>query len=156
MLFIARSSAEYLTARQMTRFEFYFGLYYPRILLLFTLVVTFSISSPLIAPIGLCFKYTQIYIYSVLWMIGLFYMITKHLLDRYLIFHVYLPTKISQRIHSKAIVYVYVSLLFLLIQVYTHLSSMDYNTHSLIVGIALSLHFFFTLCEFIIDFITFL
>lgn len=57
IFFLSRTSAEYLTARQMTKFEFYFGTYYPRILLLFTLIVTFSISSPLIAPIGEPFPY---------------------------------------------------------------------------------------------------
>ena len=53
MILFARTSAEYLTARQKTKFDFYFGIHYPRILLLFTLIVTFSISSPLIAPVGM-------------------------------------------------------------------------------------------------------
>ena len=53
LLLISRNSAEYLKARQMTKFEFYFGTYYPKMLLIVTLIVIFSICSPLIAPIGL-------------------------------------------------------------------------------------------------------
>jgi len=53
IILMSRSPAEYLRARQLTRFEFHFGSYYPRVLLVFTLVVTFSISNPLIAPVGM-------------------------------------------------------------------------------------------------------
>ena len=132
-----RTYAEYLTARQVIKFEFYFGTYYPIMLLLFTLIVTFSISCPLLAPVGF------------------FYMIWKHLADGYLIYHVYIPTKISQRIHSKAIVYVYIALLFLLTQIYTHLSAMDYWVPSLIVGFVF-IHFLFTIFKFLYDLIAFL
>ncbi|CAG2164302.1 unnamed protein product [Oppiella nova] len=107
IILMSRSPAEYLRARQLTRFEFHFGTYYPRVLLVFTLVVTFSISNPLIAPVGL------------------FYMFFKNLVDRYLIYHVYIPSKINYKMHAKAILFVKISYVFLLLQVYINLNGRD-------------------------------
>ena len=61
--FISRNVAEYMTARQATKFQFPFGYYYPIFLLNFTLVVIFSIACPLIAPAG---KSTTVKLNSVL------------------------------------------------------------------------------------------
>src|SRR5882757_8359362 len=49
---IARSPAEYESARQQILFDFSFGVRYPRFLLIFAMVVTYSLSCPLIAPCG--------------------------------------------------------------------------------------------------------
>lgn len=34
---------------------------------------------------------------------GLLYMLLKHMVDRYNIYYVYIPTKLSQRIHTAAV-----------------------------------------------------
>ena len=64
LMVISRNPAEYLKARQWTRFEFYFGIHYPRILLIVTLILTFCVANPLIAPIGMVFFTTQRGLYN--------------------------------------------------------------------------------------------
>ncbi|CAG2169790.1 unnamed protein product, partial [Oppiella nova] len=76
---------------------------YPRFLLIFAMTVTYSIACPLIAPSGL------------------FYMIIKHIVDRYNIYYIYTPIKINDRIHSTAILYVHIALLMMQFQVFTFL-----------------------------------
>ncbi|XP_054157207.1 CSC1-like protein 1 [Oppia nitens] len=53
LLVLSRSVAEYESARLKIHFDFSFGSRYPILLLIFTVVTTYSISSPLIAPVGL-------------------------------------------------------------------------------------------------------
>ena len=48
-----RTEAEYIKARLETGFEFSYGSSYPRFLLIFTIVTTYSISCPIIAPFGM-------------------------------------------------------------------------------------------------------
>ena len=50
-------------------------------------------------------------------------MVTKHLVDRYLIYYVYTPTKINSRIHSLAVLYLHISLYFLLVQLTSYLTA---------------------------------
>ncbi|UXI17430.1 hypothetical protein NH340_JMT03373 [Sarcoptes scabiei] len=99
-LFI-RSSAEYEKARKWVTFDFPFGVSYSRFLLIFTMTIIYSLSCPLIAPCGL------------------FYMIGKHIVDRYNIYHVYQPTKINRRIHSSAMLYVHIGLILMQFQLFT-------------------------------------
>ena len=47
-----RTEAEYYKARMETSFEFNYGSSYPRFLLIFTIVTTYSIACPIIAPFG--------------------------------------------------------------------------------------------------------
>ncbi|KAJ6650926.1 hypothetical protein lerEdw1_001769 [Lerista edwardsae] len=47
--------------------------------------MTYSITCPIIVPFGLL------------------YMLLKHMVDRYNIYYVYIPTKLSQRIHTAAV-----------------------------------------------------
>ena len=49
-----KSPAEYENARQQILFDFQFGVRYPRFLLIFVMVVSYSLSCPLIAPCGEC------------------------------------------------------------------------------------------------------
>ena len=51
--------------------------------------------------------------------LGLLYMIGKHIVDRYNIYHVYQPTKINRRIHSSAIMYVLIGLILMQFQLFT-------------------------------------
>ena len=124
LLFISRSVAEYETARQKIRFSFPFGTKYAKILLIFTIIVTFSISSPLVAPAGILFIPYSFYGLT-LSSIGLFYLVVKHFVDRYNLYYVYNPTQISSGMHSTAVLFVHVTLFFLLIQVSTTLSQFD-------------------------------
>ena len=78
-------------------------------------------------------------------------MLVKHLVDRYLIYHAYVVTKIDQRVHTKAVLFVYIAILFLLLQVFTHLRSMNDVYPSYIIGIALIIHFFHTLYKLLQD-----
>jgi hypothetical protein len=100
-IFYTRTPAEYEAARQQILFDFSFGVRYPRILLIFCMVVSYSLSCPLIAPCGLL------------------YMILKHLVDRYNIFYVYTPSKINDRIHSTAIMFFHIGILMMQLQVFT-------------------------------------
>ena len=86
--------------------------------------------------------------------IGLFFMIVKHLVDRYLIYHVYIVTKINQRVHSKAVLFVNFGLTFLLFQVYNHLASMAFSgtfTPSNVIGFIFVIQFIYTLFELFYD-----
>lgn len=50
--FMNYSAAEYENSRQRITFDFYFGTRYARFLLIFCMVVSYSITCPLIAPCG--------------------------------------------------------------------------------------------------------
>ncbi|XP_074598159.1 transmembrane protein 63 isoform X1 [Brevipalpus obovatus] len=99
--FFSQTPAEYENARQQVIFDFQFGIRYPRFLLIFCMVVTYSLSCPLIAPCGLL------------------YMIIKHLVDRYNIYFVYTPSRINPRIHSTAIAFFHIGILMMIFQVFT-------------------------------------
>lgn len=51
-IFCNYSAAEYSNSRKRVSFDFYFGTRYARFLLIFCMVVSYSITSPLIAPCG--------------------------------------------------------------------------------------------------------
>jgi hypothetical protein len=48
-------------------------------------------------------------------------MVCKHIVDRYNIYYIYTPTKINGRIHSTAVLYVHIALIFMQFQVFTFL-----------------------------------
>ncbi|RWS31737.1 transmembrane protein 63C-like protein [Leptotrombidium deliense] len=100
LIFSSRTQAEYESARKLVIFDFAFGVRYPRYLLILTMVVTYSLSCPLIVPCGLL------------------YMIIKHLVDRYNIYYVYVPSKISGRIHSTAIMFFHIAILMMQFQMF--------------------------------------
>lgn len=97
----SRSRAEVDTASRYVVWDFSIGVRYPRFLLIFAMVVTYSVSCPLIT------------------IAGLVYMLIKHLIDRYNIYYVYNPSKINSKIHSTAIMFVHIAFLMMQAQIFT-------------------------------------
>lgn len=129
----ARSRAEVDTASRYVVWDFSIGIRYPRFLLIFAMVVTYSVSCPLITVAGLV------------------YMVIKHLIDRYNIYYVYNPSKINNKIHSTAIMFVHIAFLMMQAQIFT--ITLVRTGYSRVFGLALfvfllsllvfSGHFFF-------------
>uniref|UniRef100_A0A8C7FRF1 Transmembrane protein 63B n=1 Tax=Oncorhynchus kisutch TaxID=8019 RepID=A0A8C7FRF1_ONCKI len=84
-LSLARSSAERRNVKRHQAFEFQFGAAYAWMMSVFTVVMTYSITCPIIVPFGLM------------------YMLLKHLVDRYNMYYAYLPSKLDKKIHSGAV-----------------------------------------------------
>uniref|UniRef100_A0A8C5TME8 Transmembrane protein 63C n=1 Tax=Malurus cyaneus samueli TaxID=2593467 RepID=A0A8C5TME8_9PASS len=82
-LCFAKSEPERLHVNQA--YQFQFGLEYAWTCCIFSVVMTYSITCPIIVPFGLL------------------YMLLKHMVDRYNIYYVYIPTKLNQRLHIAAI-----------------------------------------------------
>jgi hypothetical protein len=91
----SRSRAERLSNRMEAAFEFDYGVQYAWMLTVFTIVLSFSVVCPLIAPFGL------------------FYLILKHIIDRYNIYFAYVATKVDKEIHKSAVTFCIFSLLML-------------------------------------------
>uniref|UniRef100_A0A452THS4 Transmembrane protein 63B n=1 Tax=Ursus maritimus TaxID=29073 RepID=A0A452THS4_URSMA len=70
---------------QHQAYEFQFGAAYAWMMCVFTVVMTYSITCPIIVPFGLM------------------YMLLKHLVDRYNLYYAYLPAKLDKKIHSGAV-----------------------------------------------------
>ncbi|KAJ3615051.1 hypothetical protein NHX12_018619 [Muraenolepis orangiensis] len=66
-------------------YEFQFGAAYAWMMNVFTVVMAYSITCPIIVPFGLM------------------YMLLKHLVDRYNMYYAYLPSKLDKKIHSSAV-----------------------------------------------------
>uniref|UniRef100_A0A674P3F6 Transmembrane protein 63B n=1 Tax=Takifugu rubripes TaxID=31033 RepID=A0A674P3F6_TAKRU len=84
-LCLARSAAERKNVKRHQAYEFQFGAAYAWMMCVFTVVMTYSITCPIIVPFGLM------------------YMLLKHLADRYNMYYAYLPTKLDKKIHSGAV-----------------------------------------------------
>ncbi|KAB5582003.1 hypothetical protein PHYPO_G00182160 [Pangasianodon hypophthalmus] len=84
-LCLARSAAERRNVKKHQAYEFQFGAAYAWLMNVFTVVMTYSISCPIIVPFGLM------------------YMLLKHLVDRYNMYYAYLPSKLDKKIHSGAV-----------------------------------------------------
>ncbi|XP_030070672.1 calcium permeable stress-gated cation channel 1 isoform X2 [Microcaecilia unicolor] len=84
-LCFSKSEPERLHIKRSQAYEFQFGLEYAWTTCIFTVVMTYSITCPIIVPFGLL------------------YMLLKHLVDRYNIYYAYVPAKLSQQIHSAAV-----------------------------------------------------
>ncbi|XP_061083799.1 CSC1-like protein 2 isoform X1 [Conger conger] len=84
-LCLARSAAERRNVKRHQAYEFQFGAAYAWMMCVFTVVMTYSITCPIIVPFGLM------------------YMLLKHLVDRYNMYYAYLPTKLDKKIHSGAV-----------------------------------------------------
>ena len=96
---LSRSKADTPAIRKASRYEFRFGDQYARMMLLFAMVVMFSLSCPLITPFGLL------------------YFILKYMVDKHNLTFVYAPTKVNHKLHATAIKMVIVSVA--LLQVFT-------------------------------------
>uniref|UniRef100_A0A8K9UPS5 Transmembrane protein 63Ba n=1 Tax=Oncorhynchus mykiss TaxID=8022 RepID=A0A8K9UPS5_ONCMY len=84
-LCLARSAAERRNVKRHQAYEFQFGAAYAWMMCVFTVVMTYSITCPIIVPFGLM------------------YMLLKHLADRYNMYYAYLPSKLDKKIHSGAV-----------------------------------------------------
>uniref|UniRef100_A0A8C6ZLT6 Transmembrane protein 63C n=1 Tax=Nothoprocta perdicaria TaxID=30464 RepID=A0A8C6ZLT6_NOTPE len=84
-LCFAKSEPERLHIKRSQAYQFQFGLEYAWTCCIFSVVMTYSITCPIIVPFGLL------------------YMLLKHMVDRYNIYYVYIPTKLNQRLHVAAI-----------------------------------------------------
>uniref|UniRef100_A0A8D3E1S6 Transmembrane protein 63B n=1 Tax=Scophthalmus maximus TaxID=52904 RepID=A0A8D3E1S6_SCOMX len=84
-LCLARSVAERRNVKRHQAYEFQFGAAYAWMMCVFTVVMTYSITCPIIVPFGLM------------------YMLLKHLADRYNMYYAYLPSKLDKKIHSGAV-----------------------------------------------------
>ncbi|CAI9570918.1 unnamed protein product [Staurois parvus] len=84
-MIMAKSAAERQNIKQHQAYEFQFGAMYAGMLCVFTVIMAYSITCPIIMPFGLI------------------YMLLKHLVDRYNLFYAYLPTKLDRKIHFSAV-----------------------------------------------------
>uniref|UniRef100_A0AAY4CQS4 Transmembrane protein 63B n=1 Tax=Denticeps clupeoides TaxID=299321 RepID=A0AAY4CQS4_9TELE len=84
-LCLARSAAERKIVKRHQAYEFQFGAAYAWLMNVFTVVMAYSITCPIIVPFGLM------------------YMLLKHLVDRYNMYYAYLPSKLDKKIHSGAV-----------------------------------------------------
>ncbi|XP_003472371.1 calcium permeable stress-gated cation channel 1 isoform X1 [Cavia porcellus] len=84
-LFFSRSEPERLHIRKKQAIEFQYGREYAWMMNVFTVVMAYSITCPIIVPFGLL------------------YLCMKHLTDRYNMYYSYAPTKLSEQIHMAAV-----------------------------------------------------
>jgi hypothetical protein len=84
-LVLSRGPADTHAIQRAVAVEFRFGEEYARLLLMFAMVIMYSISCPLITPFGLL------------------YFLLKHLVDKHNLAFVYAKSKINQKIHQSAI-----------------------------------------------------
>ncbi|XP_004605574.2 CSC1-like protein 1 isoform X2 [Sorex araneus] len=84
-MIMAKSAAERRNVKQNQAFEYEFGAMYAWTLCVFTVIMAYSITCPIIAPFGLI------------------YILLKHMVDRHNIYFAYLPTKLEKRIHFAAV-----------------------------------------------------
>ncbi|XP_078714704.1 mechanosensitive cation channel TMEM63B-like isoform X1 [Lampetra fluviatilis] len=81
----ARSKAERKNVKQEQAYEFQFGQAYAWMMSVLTVVMTYSITCPIIL------------------LFGLIYILLKHMVDRYNIYYAYMPAKLNRQIHSAAV-----------------------------------------------------
>ncbi|XP_053568592.1 CSC1-like protein 1 [Bombina bombina] len=84
-MIMAKSAGERRNIKQHQAFEYEFGAMYAWMLCVFTVIMTYSITCPIIVPFGLI------------------YMLLKHMVDRHNLYYAYLPTKLDRKIHFAAV-----------------------------------------------------
>ena len=112
---LSRSKADTPAIRKAIIYEFRFGEQYARMMLIFAMVVMFSISCPLITPFG-CL-----------------YFILKHLIDRHNLAFVYARSSINKKVHATAINFVIMSvaLLQFFMIVFSFIRSLDSDINAI-------------------------
>ncbi|XP_066255227.1 calcium permeable stress-gated cation channel 1 [Euwallacea similis] len=133
-----KSEAEKVSVRKEILSEFQFGIHYAWTLLIFTVCTVYSLSCPLITPFGLLY-------------LGL-----KHLVDKYNIYYVYKPIAMStegQHIHAGAVKMVRVAIVMcqIILTAFFFIrdsGGMNEMTYVMILGIFLTIGFFFFLSPF--------
>ncbi|XP_065592232.1 CSC1-like protein 1 isoform X1 [Cyrtonyx montezumae] len=84
-MIMAKSRAERKNIKQQQAFEYEFGAMYAWMLCVFTVIMAYSITCPIIVPFGLI------------------YMLLKHMVDRYNLYYAYLPAKLEKKMHFAAV-----------------------------------------------------
>ncbi|KFO24278.1 calcium permeable stress-gated cation channel 1 [Fukomys damarensis] len=84
-LFFSQSEPERVHIRKNQAIEFQYGREYAWMMNVFTVVMAYSITCPIIVPFGLL------------------YLCMKHLTDRYNMYYSYAPTKLNEQIHMAAV-----------------------------------------------------
>ncbi|KAM4770851.1 CSC1-like protein 1 [Rhinophrynus dorsalis] len=84
-MIMAKSEGDRRNIKQNQAYAYEFGAMYARMLCVFTVIMAYSITCPIIVPFGLI------------------YMLLKHMVDRHNLYYAYLPTKLDKKIHFSAI-----------------------------------------------------
>nr|XP_020027093.1 CSC1-like protein 1 isoform X1 [Castor canadensis] len=84
-MIMAKTAADRRNVKQHQAFEYEFGAMYAWMLCVFTVIMAYSITCPIIAPFGLI------------------YILLKHMVDRHNLYFAYLPAKLEKRIHFAAV-----------------------------------------------------
>ncbi|XP_049724417.1 CSC1-like protein 1 isoform X3 [Elephas maximus indicus] len=84
-MIMAKTAADRRNVKQNQAFEYEFGAMYAWMLCVFTVIVAYSITCPIIAPFGLI------------------YILLKHMVDRHNLYFIYLPAKLEKKIHFAAV-----------------------------------------------------
>uniref|UniRef100_A0A8C8VNQ2 Transmembrane protein 63A n=1 Tax=Pelusios castaneus TaxID=367368 RepID=A0A8C8VNQ2_9SAUR len=84
-MIMAQSPAERKNIKQQQAFEYEFGAMYAWMLCVFTVIMAYSITCPIIVPFGLI------------------YILLKHMVDRHNLYYAYLPAKLEKKIHFAAV-----------------------------------------------------
>ncbi|KAM4679515.1 CSC1-like protein 1 isoform 3-T3 [Amazona ochrocephala] len=84
-MIMAKSTAERKNIKQQQAFEYEFGAMYAWMLCVFTVIMAYSITCPIIVPFGLI------------------YILLKHMVDRYNLYYAYLPAKLEKKMHFAAV-----------------------------------------------------
>ncbi|XP_075386992.1 mechanosensitive cation channel TMEM63A [Tenrec ecaudatus] len=84
-MIMAKTAADRRNVKQNQAFQYEFGAMYAWMLCVFTVIMAFSITCPIIAPFGLI------------------YILLKHMVDRHNLYFVYLPAKLEKKIHVAAV-----------------------------------------------------
>ncbi|XP_067841419.1 CSC1-like protein 2 [Heptranchias perlo] len=82
---MAKSAAERKVVKLHQAYGFEFGVNYAWVLCIFTVVVAYSITCPIIVPFGLI------------------YIMLKYLVDKYNLYYAYLPAKLNRRMHAAVV-----------------------------------------------------
>ncbi|XP_043367609.1 CSC1-like protein 1 isoform X4 [Dermochelys coriacea] len=84
-MIMAKSPAERKNIKQHQAFEYEFGAMYAWMLCVFTVIMAYSITCPIIVPFGLI------------------YILLKHMVDRHNLYYAFLPAKLEKKIHFAAV-----------------------------------------------------
>ncbi|KAK0141489.1 CSC1-like protein 1 [Merluccius polli] len=84
-MMLARSAAERKYVKQNQAYEFEYGAMYSWTLCVFTVIMAYSITCPMITPFGLL------------------YIVLKHLVDKHNLYFTYLPTRLDRQVHLAAV-----------------------------------------------------
>ncbi|XP_073072747.1 CSC1-like protein 1 isoform X3 [Manis javanica] len=84
-MIVAKTAADRRHVKQNQAFEYEFGAMYAWTLCVFSVIMAYSITCPIIAPFGLI------------------YILLKHMVDRHNLYFVYLPAKLEKGIHFAAV-----------------------------------------------------